>query len=76
MKEYIVEILEVWKQKIRGEDSCPCHLRSPIGGLKVVTGPGKGKVDPRETEGGLNVSLNMCMYGSAHKSEYITRAAN
>ena len=65
VKEYILEIWEERKQKIYGEDSCPCYSQFSAGDL---TGQGTGKFGPGGTKGKLNVSLNMCMSGSAHNS--------
>lgn len=62
------------------EDSCP-HNFQFSGDLRVVIGQAKGKFGSRGTESSLNVSLNMCMSGCAHKSGCmdngsVARAAN
>ena len=76
VKEYILEIWEVRKQKLYGDDSCPCHLQSSAGDLGVVSGQTKGKLGPSGTMGKLNMSLNMCMSGSAQSSGCVVNGSN
>ena len=52
VKEYIVDVWEVRKQILYGDDTCPSHLQSQslvgdLGGVTGVNGHRSGKLDKR-----------------------------
>ena len=61
VKEYIVDVWEVRKQILYGDDACPSHLQSQssvgdLGGVTGVDGHRSGKLDKR----GKSVHVNTC----------------
>ena len=59
VKEYIVDVWEIRKQILYGEDACPTHLQSQslvgdLGGVTGVDGHRSGKLAK------LNVLVNTC----------------
>ena len=61
VKEYIVDVWEVSKQILYGDDACPSHLQSQssvgdMGGVTGVDGQRSGKLDKR----GKSVHVNTC----------------
>ena len=63
VKEYIVDVWEVRKQILYGDDACPSHLQSQssvgdLGGVTGVDGHRSGKLDKRGKS--VNVHVNTC----------------
>ena len=61
VKEYIVDVWEVRKQILYGDDACPSHLQSQssvgnLGGVTGVDGHRSSKLDKR----GKSVHVNTC----------------
>ena len=65
VKEYIVDVWEVRKQILYGDDACPSHLQSQssvgdLGGVTGVDGHRSGKLDKRGKSVKFNVHVNTC----------------
>ena len=71
VKEYIVDVWEVKKQTLYGNDACPSHLQSQssvgdLGGVNGVDGQRSGKLDKQGKSVNVNVNgyilvLCVCM---------------
>ena len=62
VKEYIVDVWEVRKQILYGDDACPSHLQSQssvgdLGGVTGVDGHRSGKLDKRGKSVNVNVHV-------------------
>ena len=84
VKEYIVDVWEVRKQILYGDDACPSHLQSQssVGDLGGVTGVDGHRSDKLDKRGkyvnihvntcsiyfGANSRVCSCVYCSAHGS--------
>ena len=63
VKEYIVDVWEVRKQILYGDDACPSYFQSQssvgdLGGVTGVDGNRSGKLDKRGNT--VNVNVNTC----------------
>ena len=66
VKEYIVDVWEVRKLILYGDDSCPSHLQSQssvgdLGGVTGVDGQRSGKLDKQGKSVNLNVHFVICV---------------
>ena len=65
VKEYIVDVWEIRKQILYGDDACPSHLQSQssvgdLGGVTGVDGHRSGKLDKPGKSVNVNVHVNTC----------------